>query len=111
MQAANTANTSSQETSLSTPDKAPSFTHGSSSSGSHNHFSSPFCNIEAHKVMAKDTRLRGHIELICGPMFSGKSTELLRRLKRYEIGGHRILRVKYAEDCRYSVDSISTHDR
>ena len=44
-------------------------------------------------------------------MFSGKSTELLRRLKRYEIGGHRILRVKFAEDTRYSNDSISTHDR
>ena len=44
-------------------------------------------------------------------MFSGKSTELLRRLKRYEIGGHRILRVKFAEDTRYSTDSISTHDR
>jgi thymidine kinase len=44
-------------------------------------------------------------------MFSGKSTELLRRLKRYEIAGHKILRVKFAEDCRYSVDSISTHDR
>ncbi len=44
-------------------------------------------------------------------MFSSKSTELLRRLKRYEIAGHNILRVKYAEDCRYSVDSISTHDR
>ena len=111
MQPENTANTT-QESSLSTPDKAPSFTHGSSSSGgSHNHFSSPYCNIEAHKIMGKDTKLRGHIELICGPMFSGKSTELLRRLKRYEIGGHRILRIKFAEDCRYSVDAISTHDR
>jgi thymidine kinase len=44
-------------------------------------------------------------------MFSGKSTELLRRLKRYEIGGHKILRIKFAEDVRYSTDSISTHDR
>ena len=71
-----------------------------------------FCNIQAHYQMTPvNTKLRGHIELICGPMFSGKSTELLRRLKRYEIAGHKILKVKYAEDCRYSVDSISTHDR
>ena len=65
-----------------------------------------FCNVPSHS-----STLRGHIELICGPMFSGKSTELLRRLKRYEIGGHRILRVKFSEDNRYSNDSISTHDR
>ena len=72
----------------------------------------PFCNIGAHFQMTPaNTKLRGHIELVCGPMFSGKSTELLRRLKRYEIAGHNILRVKFAEDCRYSVDSISTHDR
>ena len=30
---------------------------------------------------------RGKIQLIFGPMFSGKSTELLRRLKRYQVGG------------------------
>ena len=28
---------------------------------------------------------RGQIELILGPMFSGKSTELMRRLKRYQV--------------------------
>ena len=28
---------------------------------------------------------KGHIELILGPMFSGKSTELMRRLKRYKV--------------------------
>jgi hypothetical protein len=76
------------------------FTTPTSSENNH------FCNIPSHVA-----KLRGHIELICGPMFSGKSTELLRRLKRYEIGGHRILRVKFAEDTRYSTDSISTHDR
>lgn len=70
----------------------------------------PFCNVSGH-ALHSNTKLRGHIELICGPMFSGKSTELLRRLKRYEIAGQKILRIKFADDCRYSVDSISTHDR
>lgn len=54
---------------------------------------------------------RGRIELIIGPMFAGKSTELLRRVKRHEIAGSRCLRIKYAADTRYSVDSIATHDR
>ena len=56
-------------------------------------------------------KLRGRIECIVGPMFSGKSTELLRRLKRHEIAGSKILRVKFAEDCRYSNESIATHDK
>ena len=54
---------------------------------------------------------KGRIELIIGPMFAGKSTELLRRVKRHEISGSRCLRIKYAGDNRYSDDSISTHDR
>ena len=33
----------------------------------------------------KKKRNTGHIELILGPMFSGKSTELMRRLKRYQV--------------------------
>jgi len=52
----------------------------------------------------------GGIELILGPMFAGKSTELLRRVQRHAISGKSCLYVKYAFDTRYSVDSISTHD-
>lgn len=54
---------------------------------------------------------RGRIELIIGPMFAGKSTELLRRVKRHEIAGSKCLRIKFAADTRYSSDSIATHDR
>lgn len=53
----------------------------------------------------------GHIELIIGPMFAGKSTELIRRVKRYNISGKKVFNIKYAEDTRYSKDSISTHDK
>lgn len=44
-------------------------------------------------------------------MFSGKSTELLRRLKRFEIAKRRVLVIKYGKDVRYSVENLSTHDR
>ena len=54
---------------------------------------------------------KGRIEIIMGPMFAGKSTELLRRMKRHEIAGSKCLRIKYAGDTRYSDDSIATHDR
>eukprot|EP00041_Stephanoeca_diplocostata_P015195 m.288391 g.288391 ORF g.288391 m.288391 type:complete len:226 (+) comp19960_c0_seq11:177-854(+) len=53
----------------------------------------------------------GSIQLILGPMFSGKSTELLRRIKRYSIAKNRCLVIKYINDTRYSKDRVSTHDR
>jgi thymidine kinase len=43
-------------------------------------------------------------------MFAGKSTELLRRVKRLEISGKSCLSIKYCADNRYSKECISTHD-
>ena len=40
-------------------------------------------------------RRKGRIELIFGPMFSGKSTELIRRIKRYDIAGKKVFVVKH----------------
>lgn len=44
-------------------------------------------------------------------MFSGKTTELMRRLKRYQIAKHNCLIIKYAKDVRYDSDGIATHDK
>ena len=46
-----------------------------------------------------------------GPMFSGKTTELIRRLKRYQIARYECLIVKYADDVRYDDKGIATHDK
>lgn len=46
-------------------------------------------------------RKRGTIEIICGPMFSGKTTELLRRLRRQQLAGRRVILIKHAIDNRY----------
>ncbi len=44
-------------------------------------------------------------------MFAGKSTELLRRLRRLEISDKKCLLVKFAGDLRYGKDeNITTHD-
>lgn len=48
--------------------------------------------------------------MIIGPMFAGKSTELLRRVRKNEIAGKRCLYIKYIADTRYDVSSIATHD-
>lgn len=52
----------------------------------------------------------GWIEAICGPMFSGKSEELIRRLRRASIARKQVQVFKPAMDTRYSGDEIVTHD-
>lgn len=51
----------------------------------------------------------GWIEVICGPMFSGKSEELMRRLRRARIARKRVQVFKPVIDDRYSVDEIVSH--
>ncbi|KAA0203506.1 hypothetical protein HAZT_HAZT001794 [Hyalella azteca] len=48
--------------------------------------------------------------IIFGPMFSGKTTELMRRIKRYQVAKHKCLVIKYANDIRYDSEQLSTHD-
>ena len=52
----------------------------------------------------------GWIEAICGPMFSGKSEELIRRLRRATIARKRVQVFKPELDDRYSEKHIVTHD-
>jgi len=52
----------------------------------------------------------GWIEVICGSMFSGKSEELLRRLRRAEIARQRIVVVKPALDTRFEGCDVRSHD-
>ena len=51
----------------------------------------------------------GWIEVVCGPMFSGKSEELIRRLRRAEIARQRVQIFKPVIDQRYSSDHIVSH--
>eukprot|EP00824_Muranothrix_gubernata_P010392 TRINITY_DN23398_c0_g3_i1.p1 TRINITY_DN23398_c0_g3~~TRINITY_DN23398_c0_g3_i1.p1 ORF type:complete len:316 (+),score=31.38 TRINITY_DN23398_c0_g3_i1:41-949(+) len=71
--------------------------------------------IETHCTMEALTTgvnvSHGHVQLIIGPMFSGKSTELLRRIRRYTYSRRRCLVIKYRKDTRYSADCMATHDR
>lgn len=51
----------------------------------------------------------GWIEVVCGPMFSGKSEELIRRLRRAKIARKRVQVFKPVLDDRYSLDEIVSH--
>lgn len=52
----------------------------------------------------------GWIEVICGPMFSGKTEELIRRLRRAKIAKQRVEIFKPTVDTRYHDNDIVSHD-
>lgn len=52
----------------------------------------------------------GWIEVICGGMFSGKTEELIRRARRAQIAGLRVVIVKPPIDKRYDEDSVVSHN-
>jgi thymidine kinase len=63
--------------------------------------------LENHKP---GTQRRGWIEVICGSMFSGKTEELLRRLKRAKIANQKVQIFKPTIDNRYSEEKVVSHD-
>lgn len=53
---------------------------------------------------------RGWIEVVCGSMFSGKTEELIRRLKRAKIANLQVAIYKPATDTRFDVNKVVSHD-
>ena len=53
---------------------------------------------------------KGALSVICGPMFSGKSRELIRLVHIAQIAGQRTLLFKPRVDTRYSHSDVSSHD-
>ncbi len=56
------------------------------------------------------TKQSGWIEVICGSMFSGKTEELIRRLKRAQIARQKVEIFKPAIDIRYDEEKVVSHD-
>lgn len=61
-------------------------------------------------MLLEYTKHRGRIEVICGSMFSGKTEELIRRLRRAEFANQRVEIFKPAVDTRYSNDEVVSHE-
>ncbi len=53
---------------------------------------------------------RGRVEVICGSMFSGKTEELIRRVRRAQIAKQQAQVFKPAIDTRYSAERVTSHD-
>jgi len=55
--------------------------------------------------------MNGSIDLYIGPMFSGKSTMLIRAANKYQSIGKKILAINNKKDNRYGLGKITTHDK
>ncbi len=61
-------------------------------------------------MFLESAKRAGWIEVICGSMFSGKTEELIRRLKRAKFANQRVEIFKPAVDIRYSEEDVVSHD-
>lgn len=62
------------------------------------------------KISCNQHSLYGLLEVICGPMFSGKSEELIRRLRRAKIAQQKVITFKPQLDNRYALEYVVSHD-
>jgi len=51
----------------------------------------------------------GRLEVVCGPMFAGKTEELLRRVRRAEVAGRNVVVINHALDIRHGTDRVASH--
>lgn len=61
--------------------------------------------------MVEETRQGGSIEVICGPMFAGKTEEIIRRVRRLHYAKKNVLVFKPKIDNRYAEDYIVSHNK
>ena len=69
-----------------------------------------FCIIMTVQLTG-ETRRFGRIEVICGSMFSGKTEELIRRMKRAKFAKQKVEIFKPTIDTRYSEENVVSHDK
>jgi thymidine kinase len=62
------------------------------------------------EITGNGNKRRGSIEVICGSMFSGKTEELIRRLKRAKFANQKVEIFKPAVDIRYDEVKVVSHD-
>ena len=61
--------------------------------------------------VAGEAHRPGRIEVVCGSMFSGKTEELIRRMKRAKFARQSVVIFKPAIDTRYSEEDVVSHDQ
>lgn len=69
----------------------------------------PLSRMAAH-VGRLEARRMVQLELIVGPMYSGKTSALILKARRHLCAGENVLLVKHAEDTRYSSNKVDSHN-
>ena len=70
-------------------------------------------NEAAHDLakVEKAVMTTGSLELIIGCMFSGKSSELIRRIKHHKLIERKVLIINHSSDVRYDSNKVASHDK
>ena len=69
-------------------------------------------NINTLSIESKmEKNSYGYLEIVLGPMFSGKTSKLIEVYKQYSFCDIRVLVINHAEDTRYSETMMNTHDQ
>ena len=63
------------------------------------------------EILSGEAHRPGRIEVVCGSMFSGKTEELIRRMRRAEFAKQKVEIFKPAIDTRYSEEDVVSHDQ
>lgn len=66
--------------------------------------------MAAFENLSGERRNRGRIEVICGSMFSGKTEELIRRMRRAQFARQKVEIFKPDIDTRYSAEDVVSHE-
>lgn len=66
--------------------------------------------MAAFENLSGERRNRGRIEVICGSMFSGKTEELIRRMRRAQFARQKVEIYKPDIDTRYSIEEVVSHE-
>lgn len=70
----------------------------------------PSDTLQSRTLATEAAPSSGEIHVIVGPMFAGKTTTLLRRIKAESTNGRSVAIIKSSKDTRYGLNSIVTHD-
>ncbi|KAL3643318.1 hypothetical protein CASFOL_014133 [Castilleja foliolosa] len=87
----------------------PNFLPSVSVTNSLTNYSKP-SNSSHGRGLCTESAPSGEIHVIVGPMFAGKTTTLLKRMKTESTNGRSVAIIKSSKDSRYGLDSIVTHD-
>lgn len=73
-------------------------------------FFEPNPSTQKDRMTITKSNKKGSLEVICGPMFSGKSEELIRRLRRAEVAKQKVITFKHIWDDRHDTEKVRSHN-